>query len=723
MARDERILAIDIGAASIKLCEFEFDKGSSINLALFAYREYEEELSEGTRMNVVSGLLRQMLAEGGFRARKALISLSGQTALMRFSRLPVVSYDKKAIRQLAEFEATNNIPFPINEVIWDYQLIVSPEAETIDVLSVVIKNEIVEQFTRAVMQVGLEPILVDVAPAACFNAARANGLGTDECVIIVNIGGRATNLLFAEGDRFFARNIPTAGNSITQQIAKEFGIGLPEAEELKRRHGFVALGGAYAEPESETAASVSKIIRTVMARLHGEISRSINVYRAQQKGGKPVKMYLTGGSSTLNYCDKFFEEKLGIPVEYFNPFTVVNLLPSVDRARLGEVAHMFSETIGLGLRYGSQCPIEFSLVPAAIQRQQNLSKKKPFFVISGLTILLTLGAFWFSVDETRKLYDAANAKMEPIHLELDTKWKTITGPEGAASSQLSQFNALGDLMLQRARWASVYNEIYRLKPNNLWINSIKPIYSEVTPYEPETVDLPSAMAEGGMMGGGMMGGGMFDGGSGGGMMMGNADPMAAEGAVPIAGLEIIGTCVMPYPDAKSMAWSATMGDRIEFDGIFQLEPKAAPASEEAPAAAEGEGETADAEAKPAEAPVELTPAQQKAKEEREAYARLRKSILSSQSPELAFEAALRQSPLFDADPTMTAITINSEIYSYPLERFGMVGRKSSRARAFKLQVKFLASLEVYNIPPPGLVRAGMGMDGGSPGGMMEPGEH
>lgn len=88
MARDERILAIDIGAASIKLCEFEFDKGSSINLALFAYREYEEELSEGTRMNVVSGLLRQMLAEGGFRARKALISLSGQTALMRFSRLP-----------------------------------------------------------------------------------------------------------------------------------------------------------------------------------------------------------------------------------------------------------------------------------------------------------------------------------------------------------------------------------------------------------------------------------------------------------------------------------------------------------------------------------------------------------------------------------------------------------------------------------------------------------
>ena len=90
MASNERILAIDIGATSIKLCEFEYGKGNSMNLALFAHREYEEELSEGTRMNVVSGLLRQMLAEGGFRARKALLSLSGQSSLMRFSRLPVV---------------------------------------------------------------------------------------------------------------------------------------------------------------------------------------------------------------------------------------------------------------------------------------------------------------------------------------------------------------------------------------------------------------------------------------------------------------------------------------------------------------------------------------------------------------------------------------------------------------------------------------------------------
>jgi len=256
MPKNERVLAIDIGATSIKLCEFEFDKAGVMNLAVFAYREYEEELSEDTRMGVVAGLLRQMLAESGCRARKALLSMSGQFALMRFSKIPYGNYDRKQIKQLAEFEARRNIPFAIDEVIWDYQLIAGDDPEAVDMMSIVIKDSIVEQFTTAVSTVGLNPILVDVAPVACYNTARANDLGTDTCVAILNIGGRSTNLIFLEGERFFARTIPIAGYSITQQIAKEFGIGLPEAEELKRHHGFVSLGGAYAEPGSETAASV-----------------------------------------------------------------------------------------------------------------------------------------------------------------------------------------------------------------------------------------------------------------------------------------------------------------------------------------------------------------------------------------------------------------------------------------------------------------------------------
>ena len=211
MAKEERLLASDIGATSIKLCEFNFAGEDGFALSRFAHREYEEELSEGTRMGVVAGLLRQMLAEGGFTARRALICMSGQSSLMRFTRLPTGSFDRKQIRQMAEFDATKNIPFDIKEVLMDYQLIQSPNDGTVDIMSIVIKNDIVEQFTSAITQVGCIPLLIDVAPAADYNAARACGLGAEQCDMLLNIGGRVTNLIFTEGDRYYARTIPIAG--------------------------------------------------------------------------------------------------------------------------------------------------------------------------------------------------------------------------------------------------------------------------------------------------------------------------------------------------------------------------------------------------------------------------------------------------------------------------------------------------------------------------------
>ena len=323
MAKDDKILAIDIGATSIKLCEFDYS-GEGIALSRFAHREYEEELSDATRMGVVAGLLRQMMSEGNFETRKALICMSGQASLMRFNRLPTVNCSAAKIRQLAEFEATQNIPFDLNDVLWDYQLISNSSSDSVDIMSVVIKNDVVEQYTSAIMQVGCQPLLIDVASAACFNTAKACEVDEEgTCAIVLNIGGRVSNLIFVEGERFYARSIPIAGYTITQQIAKDFNIGFPEAEELKRRHGFVSLGGAYAEPESETAANVSKIIRNVMSRLANEVSRTISIYCAQQGGTKPAKMFITGGSSILTYCDTFFNEKLKIPVEYFNPFKCV----------------------------------------------------------------------------------------------------------------------------------------------------------------------------------------------------------------------------------------------------------------------------------------------------------------------------------------------------------------------------------------------------------------
>ena len=694
MARAERILAMDIGAASIKLSEFEIGDDGSMMLLRFAYREYEEELSDVTRMGVIAGLLRQMLAEGGFTAKRALVCLSGQLSLVRFSRLPIVNVDKKRIRQMAEFEATQNIPFEIRDVILDYQLVGFEGGEVVDIMSVVIKNDIVEQFTDAIISVSCEPILIDVSPAAIYNVGRACGVGDNECAMILNIGGRVSNLVFLDGEKFYSRTIPIAGNSITQQIAKEFGIGIPEAEELKRHHGFVSLGGAYAEPDSETAASISRIVRNVMARLHGEISRTINVFCSQQKGNKPTRLYLAGGSSILTYCDTFFGEKLKIPVEYFNPFKCVSLSPDIDRVKLQEVGHMFGECIGLGLRYAVQCPVELTLIPANIRRQQQLDRRKPFFIFSAVAIIALLGIVWYGLKQRVAAFTELNKTLS----EAEAKVKDIINPIEEAQSKTNeskgQIEAMQDLIRQQATIPSILNEIYRLKPDYVWITAITPIMGKVDAIGGEEVKNNSEMMDpmggpGGMGGG--MGGGMFGGGPGGPDGMMGPDGMFMDGPVIdnnlIAGFEICGSAVKP--DTSDVKFTIPKGFVFPFKVDKELPPGV-------PAITLKE-------------PAENASAEEKEKYKAEVDAQLgklneimREAIKNAgNTPELVFEAALRNSRIFDSDEKMTGIT------------YDKTSDNVKNYSDFKIQVKLMAEIKApsYEESQGG---GGMDMMGGMP---------
>ncbi len=475
MAKTSRVMALDIGAAGIKLAEFAYGAANTVTLLAFDYREYPEELTEDTRGFIIGTVLREMLQSGRYEAKKALISISGQYALTRFVPLPPVAEEESRVRQIVEFEARQNVPFPMEEVIWDYQLIANPDAEELEVMFVVIKNDIVEDITGAVQAAGLEPVLVDVAPAACYNAARANLIGDDGCAMILNLGDRSTNLLFADRQQFFARTIPIAGHSITQQISKEFSMDFARAEELKRRHGFVALGGAYAEPESEVAASVSKIVRNVMTRLHGEINRSIGVYRAQQKGAKPNKLYLTGGSSTMGFTDRFFEDKLGIPVEYFNPFQCVQLGPQIDTQRLENMAHMFSEVVGLGLRYRGQCAVEVSLMPESLVRQIAMRRRKPYLMAAAACVLLMLLVAVLAFSQKRQVYEDLARRNASVKDKLEETRRDIRRAIEATDRNLGDYRFLEQLLAGREQLPEVLNVIESLKPQDVWLVSVKPV--------------------------------------------------------------------------------------------------------------------------------------------------------------------------------------------------------------------------------------------------------
>lgn len=474
MARSTNILCIDVGSTGVRLAEFAYP-GDGIVLTTFQVAEYSEMLTESNRQLLITSAIRQALDNGEFTTDQCHISVSGQAAFMRFVKLPPVREEEARIQQIIRYEAEQNVPFPMNEVIWDYQLFsAGDDDQDLDVMFVVIKNEIVESVAKAVREAGLTIEVVDFAPASLYNVARANHVGENECSMVLNIGGRCTTLLFVDGNRFFARTIPIAGFSITQQVAKEFGISNEEAEALKRAHGFVALGGAYEEPESEVAATISKIVRNVMTRLHGEINRSISVYRAQQKGRKPSHLYLAGGSSGMMFTEHFFSEKLRMEVSYLNPFKIVTIGDALVSS-LQDHAHLFSEVVGTGLRGLDELevPVDINLVPESIKQSNRRKNRLPFLVAAVVVWLATLAFLWLIQSQISAAYKAAAEQDAQIVEDYNEKVKQIDEKLKKVNDMSRQVDDIRNTLELRYRWPGLLNAIQNAKPNDAWVTCIE----------------------------------------------------------------------------------------------------------------------------------------------------------------------------------------------------------------------------------------------------------
>ena len=476
MAQQNLILCIDIGGDSIKAAEFSYVPGQSLNLERFAYTEYDTSSAslgqEETSEDVVLKTLTEVIKTNGFTARDVYISLSGKNAFVRFVKIPAMTKDEEKIQEIISYEAKQAIPFSSDEVVWDSQLL-QPTADSdgseIDAMIVIVKKQEVSRISELVEKLGKRIALIEVAGTSCYNSARANNVGAEECQMILDIGGRCSTLIFLDGSRFFVRTIPIAGDAITQQIAKEFNISYADAEEMKRKHGYVSLGGAYEESDSEVASAVSKIVRNVMTRLHGEINRSINVYRATQKGRKPEKLFLAGGTSILPYTPRFFSEKLRIPVEYLNPFQVVGIGAAVDQQVLSEVAHLFAETIGLALRRIGTSPIEISLIPDYVRKQNEFRSKRPFFIASAVVVLVYFGiSLWTMSQQADNIADKRD-EFNTYVMKREAIQKRVKDANSKLSVANGTFGDAIELLKKRNNFIAFYNIFKSCIPENVWL--------------------------------------------------------------------------------------------------------------------------------------------------------------------------------------------------------------------------------------------------------------
>ena len=464
MLNTKSFLAVDFGAGSVKLAEFEVNEAGGLLLKQYGIESLGAAgTQESARAGAILRALQKLTEEHGIKAKQVNVCAPGYQVFSKFVKLPPVESSK--VGDIIKYEAQQNVPFPLEQVVWDYQIMGALPSGELEVLLVAIKADVVEGLFNCVEAAKLKLVTADVSPAALCNAFRYNYGDVEECSILLDIGAKSSNLLFFEKGKVFARSINIGANSITQDFCNESKLPFEEAERIKVTEGFVSLGGAYEEPENPYQAAISKIARQFMTRLHIQVNQTLQFYRGQQGGSMPQRLYLSGGASIMPYTAQFFAEKLNMPVEYFNPLRNVQLDPVLNLEELAQSAHCLGEVVGLGLRNLAHCPVEMNLMPESTLRLQSFNEKKPYIMASIFSLALVVFLIGLLFGKLAGLYQSeienVENKINPIRNRVE-RFRTIYSGMEKATSAAEQYS---QWMEGRVYWIDILTEARRILEN------------------------------------------------------------------------------------------------------------------------------------------------------------------------------------------------------------------------------------------------------------------
>jgi hypothetical protein len=212
-----------------------------------------------------------------------------------------------------------------------------------------------------------------------------------------------------------------------------------------------------------------------MTRLHAEMMRSISHYRAQQQGNTPDRLYLCGGSASTSYMREFFQEKLQVPVEFFNPQRNVAVSEAVDATEVAHSAHLLGELTGLALRSATTCPMELNLRPQSVVRRQELERRRPYFGLAAACFVLGLlawGAFFWRAAQvedrrTARLQEKVDA-MRRIETQMSQVRREATVLDNQSVPLMAAIN-------ERSFWPLILEDLNtRLPREDIWITELVP---------------------------------------------------------------------------------------------------------------------------------------------------------------------------------------------------------------------------------------------------------
>jgi len=359
-------LGLEVGAANLKLVELS---GRSPQLRTYAIRPTPPGLlHEGliADPNALAAEIRELVKEARTKKRAVVTALANEVTITRIIRVPRM--ERKELEEAIRWEAERYIPFPIEEVVLDFDLLDDPseleEGEEMEVVIAAAKEETVVQLAEALFAADLDPVVVDLKPFAGLRtlAPRLSPPDgeTQPVTVYLEVGAESSSLVFLRGERpLLVRTLRVAGRDFTQAIARAFGLEPEQAEELKREYALATLSTedeeALIELESPkdrpSPAEIYDAIRTILIDFTTEVRRSLDFFKTQFEEDNLDQAFIAGGGSKLKGLKGLLSDALGINFMEIDPWETIKIDTNrFDEGLLQELGPEFVVPVGLAIR-------------------------------------------------------------------------------------------------------------------------------------------------------------------------------------------------------------------------------------------------------------------------------------------------------------------------------------------------------------------------------------
>ncbi|MCI0704156.1 MAG: type IV pilus assembly protein PilM [Planctomycetia bacterium] len=398
MAVNKGVWGIDIGQCALKALRLEMidDKPTA---TAFDYVEHTKILSQpdADPDALIREALEKFLSRNDVKNDDVAVGIAGQSGLARFVKLPPV--EEKKIAEIVKFEAKQQIPFPLDEVVWDFQKIAGGEAvdgfalET-EIGLFAMKRDVISRYLGYFTSSKIEVHFVQMSPLALVNFATYELLKKDEakkeevedpaprgkkrCTVVMDVGTDASNLIITDGGKIiWQRPIPLGGNNFTRALTKELKLTFAKAEHLKRNAA-----------KSPDMASILKAIKPVLTDFVGEVQRSLGYFTNTHRDAHVAYMVGLGSAFKLPGLQKYLADKLALEVKKPTKFEKLSGDSVLNDPLFQENLLTFPVAYGLALQGLGQARLTTNLLPQEIRMDRLIRAKKPMAVAAAALMLV-----------------------------------------------------------------------------------------------------------------------------------------------------------------------------------------------------------------------------------------------------------------------------------------------------------------------------------------------